>query len=490
MPIKGWTEGNKIPRMGTIALGMKDEKGHPVAVDYFVVPEEVQAVYKNPKPKELDIVIPHEDLEVVMPAYLKRYGDQFGLICRGDGETATLADNYFNKEEHGVKTTPDGYVYGPTGEKLAVEEINGKKWVRIPCLYKECPLYAAKKCREVAILSVMLPKVPGVLGVYSIDTGSYNSYQNIKNSLEMLRAMVGRISFIPLKLKVKMEEKHPVVEKNGKVMQIKRPVPILYIDMGELTLERMIQLSRENRLLITARMLPGPQFAIEPPDEERKPELLFGPFAEDETLPEAPPVQDTVIVPDEDAPGPVVISDDDEAQPPVSASGDDEAAFLPADEENPFIGAGDAGNAGDEIPWWEVPPDQMENAFGDFPGEAGPVPEPAEPPKEQKQKEQKKEQKKEEKKAEGEWKVRLTEKPPVKPVKVNGSPSWVLAVERNTKQGMVKGTLLVPAALVKEEFVKSLVPKKDIIAVTGTIAGGESGFVITAQNVRLEKAAA
>jgi hypothetical protein len=216
MPIKGWTEGNKIPRMGTIALGIKKRKGHPVAVDYFVVPEEVQLACKNPRPKELDVVIPHEDLEVVIPAYLKRYGDQFGLICRGDGETATLADNHSNKEEYGVKTTPDGYVYGPTGEKLAVEEINGKKWVRIPCLYKDCPLYIARKCREVAILSVMLPKVPGVLGVYSIDTGSYNSYQNIKNSLEMLRAMVGRISFIPLKLKVKMEEKHPIIEKTAK----------------------------------------------------------------------------------------------------------------------------------------------------------------------------------------------------------------------------------------------------------------------------------
>lgn len=463
MPIKGWTEGNKIPRMGTIALGMKNEKGHPVAVDYFVVPEEVQRVY-GPKPRELDVVVPHEDLEVVMPAYLKRYGDAFGLICRGDGETATLAENHSNKEEYGVKTAPEGYVYGPTGEKLAVEEINGKKWVRIPCLYKDCPLYVARKCREVAILSVMLFKIPGVLGVYSIDTGSYNSYQNIKNSLEMLRAMVGRISFIPLKLKVKMEEKHPVVEKDGKIMQIKRPVPILYLDMGELTLERMIQLSRENRLLITTRMVPGVQFAIEPPDEERKPELLYGPFDEEEPVPAAPPVQDTVVLPE-----------DDQAQPVEAPSGEgDGFDFPPVDDaENPF----DEGPA-EEIPWWEIPPDQMENAFGDLPA---PEPAPVE--------EQKAEEKKTGEKA-GEWKVRLTEKPPVKPVKVGKSLSWVLAVERNTRQGLIKGTLLVPAGLVKEEFVKSLTPKKDVLAVTGTITGGESGFVITAQSVQVVKKAA
>jgi hypothetical protein len=52
------------------------------------------------------------------------------------------------------------------------------------------------------------------------------------------------------------------------------------------------------------------------------------------------------------------------------------------------------------------------------------------------------------------------------------------------------GPLYVPAGLIKEEFIKSLIPKKDILIVTGVIAGGESGFVITAQSVRVEKAAA
>lgn len=126
MPIKGWTDGARLPRIGDIALGYIDESNNaPKAVDYFVVPKEVQDLYGE-KPRELDIMIPHEDLEVIMPAYLKRYGDKFGLICRGDGETAHLSVNYGNLAEYGVVWQNGSYVSKDTGEVLAIETIKGK----------------------------------------------------------------------------------------------------------------------------------------------------------------------------------------------------------------------------------------------------------------------------------------------------------------------------------------------------------------------------
>lgn len=274
MPIKGWTDGARLPRIGDIALGYIDESNNaPKAVDYFVVPKEVQDLYGE-KPRELDIMIPHEDLEVIMPAYLKRYGDKFGLICRGNGETAHLSVNYGNLAEYGVVWQNGSYVSKDTGEVLAIKTIKGKRYIRIPCAYKECSSYKAKKCREVAILSVLLYKVPGGIGVYSIDTGSFNSYQNIKNALEMLRAMFGRISFIPLKLKVIMQEKNPTIEKDGKTLQIKRSVPVMYIDLGQYTLEDVLRMAREQKLLAVAHM-PAVPMQIEPPDEDIKPALLY-----------------------------------------------------------------------------------------------------------------------------------------------------------------------------------------------------------------------
>lgn len=277
--IYGWTDSVRLPRLGTIALGMKDERGVPKAVDYFVVPPEVQAVY-GPQPRELDIIIPHDDLEVVMPTYLKRYGENFGLICRGDGKTAALSALYAQNfgGEYGVKWNGRDFV-GVDGQPIDVEPgQNGRGWLRIPCFYRRCAQYVAGKCTEVAILNVMLYKVPGVLGVYSIDTGSWNSYQNITAALNLLRALLGRVSCIPLKLRVRMQQAHPAVGSGAGARQISTFVPVMFIDMGGFTLEKVLQLARERRLLMVGEGLGGgTRFELEPPDEDRKPDLLYPP---------------------------------------------------------------------------------------------------------------------------------------------------------------------------------------------------------------------
>lgn len=279
MPIKGWTDvPPRFPRLGTIALGVRDEDGALHAVDHFVVPPEVQAVY-GPQPRELDVVLPSEDLYVVMPAWLKRYGGKFGLICRGDGEIATLATNYPGLQEYGVVEKGDALVSAATGEVLEVDRRGDRGWVKIPCGYHDCPFYAQEKCREVAILNVILLRIPGVLGVYSLDTGSINSYRNIRDAIAMLREMVGRAAFVPLKLRVKMETKNPQL-KDGR--RIRKDVPVLYIDTGDLTLERLIEMARAKRLLASAALPPVEPVEIEPDDEDRKPDLLYGPFPPDE----------------------------------------------------------------------------------------------------------------------------------------------------------------------------------------------------------------
>lgn len=294
MAIKGWSDGEtRLPRLGNIALGEKRENGAPKALDYFVVPPEVQEVY-GPQPRALDVVLPADDIETIMPSHLKRYGKQFGLICRGDGETATVNENYLKNHagEYGIKVN-HGIYFDPEGEKLSTIQSGGKSWVKIQCRYQNCPHYG-KKCREVAILSVILYKVPGVLGVYSLDTGSFNSYQNIKNSIQLLHQMLGRASYIPMKLKVRMQTVNPAVEKEGNLIQIQRQVPVIYLDMGDYTLEKVIQMARERRLTTTAMALPpAPSAEMEPPDEDNKPELLYPEVLDPEEQPVTSPQNET-----------------------------------------------------------------------------------------------------------------------------------------------------------------------------------------------------
>lgn len=182
MPIKDLTDRVRPPRLGKIRIGEKaispKGKEYPVSRDYFVCPVEVKDVCGE-KPKELDVMFLSDDIEDVFPTYYKMYGQTSGLKCRGDGITA----NKLNKT---------------TGN---FEEID--------CPGQECPDYEAKRCRRIGALKFLLPKVNGI-GIWEIDTSSYNSILNIYSMIGsngLIRALTkGRIRMIPFKLAVERRE--------------------------------------------------------------------------------------------------------------------------------------------------------------------------------------------------------------------------------------------------------------------------------------------
>lgn len=178
--IKGLSEIRRLPRLGVIRLGIKKKsaKGteYPAAVDYFVIPDEVKKVYGE-KPKELDIILPLENLEDIFPQFYKMYGHSTGLKCKGDGEVAN--------------------------------QINDKgEFEEVECLGQKCPNYINKKCKEVATLNFLLPKIK-LDGIYQLHTSSYHSIVKINSSLDYIKSMFGKISMIPLKLIVEGTEAHP-----------------------------------------------------------------------------------------------------------------------------------------------------------------------------------------------------------------------------------------------------------------------------------------
>jgi len=168
--VKGVSEQRRLPRLGKIRLGVKvvnPKTGaeYPREVDYFVVPPEVAKIYGE-KPKELDVLFPVNDIEIIFPQAYKWYGESRGLKCIGNGVTA-----YRLNEETG-----------------AMEE-------------RECPCeIKGTQCTLRAHLLVILPKV-SMGGVYQIDVGSYNSIIDINSGLEYIQSLIGRFSMVPLKLK-------------------------------------------------------------------------------------------------------------------------------------------------------------------------------------------------------------------------------------------------------------------------------------------------
>lgn len=192
MPIKGVSEVVRLPRLGKIRLGVKRESSsgspYPAPTDYFVCPEEVKRVYGE-KPRELKVMFPTEDEGQWASQYLKCYSATRGLICRGDGETAIARVD--------VKT---GEVASRGAGETELREVS--------CNPAGCPFYGKGQCRRVMNLQFLLPECPG-FGVYQLDTTSYHSMVNINSSIKLLRGICGRISMLPLCLKLVEHQVQP-----------------------------------------------------------------------------------------------------------------------------------------------------------------------------------------------------------------------------------------------------------------------------------------
>lgn len=187
-PIANISNIRRLPRLDMIRLGIKkegDRGPYPQAVDYFVCPDEVKAIYGD-KPTELDIMFPADDLELVAPQWYKCYSYSQGLICRGDGKKC-----WRKVDVH-------------TGDFANRDTREWETAVGI-CEPEHCPMIGSKQCRRMMSLLFILPEVPR-LGVYQLNTSSIYSIININSQLApdgFIRPFTkGKISFIPLKLSI------------------------------------------------------------------------------------------------------------------------------------------------------------------------------------------------------------------------------------------------------------------------------------------------
>lgn len=183
----------RLPRLGKIRLGVvavsKGGKEYPKEVDYFVCPPEVQQIYGG-KPKAIEVMFPVEQEEMIFPQFLGAYGSNHKLLCHGDGETAERYDK------------------------------EAKGWITRPC---PCEWLDEGKCDRRSNLMVVLPRI-NLGGVYQIDSGSFNTIVNLNSYFEYLRFLVGRISWIPVKL---VREAQQTLDPDGK-NQTHYPIKVLF----------------------------------------------------------------------------------------------------------------------------------------------------------------------------------------------------------------------------------------------------------------------
>lgn len=201
MAIKGVSEVIRLPRLGKIRLGVRRENeegiSYPVPTEYFVCPDEVKKVFGD-KPKELRIMFPTEDLRQWASQYLRCYSASRGLICRGDGEIALARVDIHTRE-------------------IATKESQATELLEITCNPAKCAYYQKTQCRRVMNLQFLLPDCPG-FGVYQLDTSSFFSIVNVNSCLELIQGVCGRLSMIPLSLK--LVDKEVLVEGKAKTVRV------------------------------------------------------------------------------------------------------------------------------------------------------------------------------------------------------------------------------------------------------------------------------
>ena len=219
-PIKGISDKRRLTRVGKLRLGEKKKAAsgseYPSAVDYFLCKED-ESTSENAarafahdygvKPKEIKICFPSNEPDKFFEQWLKRYGKTRGLICKGNGETASAVDE-------------------ATGEMVDID-----------CDPSECPYYEKKQCREVASLQFFMPDITGI-GAWQIDTGSYNSIVNLNSAIEQVMLLTGgRIAFVPLELIIREKKAH-FRDANGK--EISKMVNVLDIAMERLDVRKLL----------------------------------------------------------------------------------------------------------------------------------------------------------------------------------------------------------------------------------------------------------
>lgn len=194
MPIKGFSNTERLPRLGKLRLGYIDESGprsFPRATDWFVVPDAVAEVYGQ-RPTIIEpVLLPGENDDQFASLYYRYYTTTFGLTCKGDGETASrLVDlDIFDETREPVPASSN-----TRQSDRRNDPVTARMDVECPC-----PLLETRQCRPILMLQIVLPQVKGI-GIWQIDTQSVNSIRNVESCLHMLRFSAGRFTGIPLRL--------------------------------------------------------------------------------------------------------------------------------------------------------------------------------------------------------------------------------------------------------------------------------------------------
>ena len=178
----------KFPRIGKIKIGMKNAKGFPQSVDYFISTGKYAGLFTQAygdKPQTIQIVFPDDDPATVCREVYEYRDDSGRLIATGDGETFKVWNGSRYEE---MTRTQYPHIMESIGKRYPNKEYKktGDGW------------------RVRLTLNFIIPMVRGVVGVWTFETnGNASTIPQITDAFDTMLIERGFAKGIIFDLNVK-----------------------------------------------------------------------------------------------------------------------------------------------------------------------------------------------------------------------------------------------------------------------------------------------
>ena len=165
----------ELPEIGRLHIGMKNDKGYPMSIDWFRPTGKYEGLFRQAlgeKPQTIQVIFPSDDAEKVCNEQYQYRDDKGALVARGDGHTFEVWN---------------GKVYAP----YTIED-----YPNIMQLIAEKNPTKRKEDNWDIVLSMkfIVPAVRGVVGVFGLTTkGRASSVRNIRESFDAVQMMRGTV---------------------------------------------------------------------------------------------------------------------------------------------------------------------------------------------------------------------------------------------------------------------------------------------------------
>lgn len=176
-----------LPIIGKIKIGIKDDRGLPKSIDYFVSTGKYAGLFTKAygeKPQTIQIVFSDDDAEKVCRERYEYRNDQGDLIASGDGETfevwdgkkyQTLTTEQYPNLMHSIEARYPNKLYQRTGEGWQI----------------------------ILTLNFIIPCVRGVAGVWQFSTkGTASTIPQIRDVFDAMLQAKGYVMGIIFDLNV------------------------------------------------------------------------------------------------------------------------------------------------------------------------------------------------------------------------------------------------------------------------------------------------